>query len=110
MRRRQNDGSPDRRATGTWGLLVLNAVLLGLLAAVTFAPDADAQSRGRGDYTMVAGGVNGSLGSAVYIVDVVNQDLIAVTYDPSTRRLEGLGYRNLAADALEWLRGRSRAP
>lgn len=93
----------------TRGLLVLNAALLVLLAVVTFAPMADAQQgRAVGDYTMVAGGVNGSLGSVVYIVDAINQEMIAVTFDPSTRRLEGVGYRNLAVDANEWLRGRAR--
>lgn len=104
MRQPASETRPPLRA-----LLALNAALLGLLAVVTFAPGADAQeTRGRGEYTMVAGGVNGALGSAVYIADVVNQELIAVTYNPSSRRLEGLGYRNLATDATEWLRGRTR--
>jgi hypothetical protein len=57
---------------------------------------------------MVAGGVKGSQSSAVYIADTVNQELIVVGYNPSTKRLEGIGYRNLAADGADWMRGRTR--
>ena len=42
------------------GLIVLNAVLLVVLGAVTFGARVQAQNRIRGDYTMVAGGVNGA--------------------------------------------------
>ena len=48
---------------------------------------------------MVAGGVNGSTSSAVYIIDVINQEMMAVAYNQNTKRLEGIGYRNLAYDA-----------
>jgi hypothetical protein len=96
---------PDSRSTSGGEprdlrpLLALNAALLVVLAAVTFGSSADAQQRGRGDYTMVAGGVNGSQSSAVYIVDERNQELVAVTFDTSKRTLQGITYRNLAADA-----------
>jgi hypothetical protein len=81
-------------------LLLLNAALLVLLGAVTFGSTALAQNRGRGEYTMVAGGVNGANSSAAYIVDVANQEMIALTYDHNTKLLQGVGYRNLNEDAV----------
>jgi hypothetical protein len=98
MRRKDKlDGAP--RAGGRLpGLLALNGALLLVLGAVTFGPSADAQARTRGEYTMVAGRANGAASSAVYIVDTVNQELIALTYDPNAKRVSGIGYRNLAAD------------
>ncbi len=86
---------------GLGGLIALNAALLAVLAAVTFAPDAIAQHRSRGKYAMVTGGVTGSLSSAVYIVDTTNQELIALNYDPSSKRLKGIGYRNLESDLAD---------
>ncbi len=80
-------------------LFAINAALLGLLALVSFASTAGAQGRGRGEYTMVGGSVNGSESSAVYIVDSANQELVAITYDINTRVMTGIGYRNLAQDA-----------
>ena len=90
------------------GLIALNAALVALLAVVTFAPAVKAQTKARGQYTMVAGGVNNSQSSVVYIADTVNQELMVVTYDPIGKRLDGIAYRNLAADAADFLRTRSR--
>lgn len=92
-------GDAHRRVSTFRSLLVLNTLLLAILAAVTFGPSADAQSRARGHYTMVAGGVNGSTSSAVYIIDVINQEMMAVVYNQNTKRLDSIGYRNLAYDA-----------
>jgi len=100
--------SVRRAAPNPRALLALNAALLILLAVVTFAPAVSAQARSRGEYTMAVGGVNGLQSSALYIVDTVNQELIVLGYNPSTKRLDGIGYRNLAADSAEWLRGRTR--
>lgn len=94
----QTNGSSPRRARV--GLLALNAALLLALGAVTFMPAAQAQSRPRGTYTMVGARVNGALGGVVYIVDVRNEELVAVTWDPNQRGLSGIGYRNIAADAI----------
>ena len=80
------------------GLIVLNAVLLMVLAAVTFGSASHAQQRLRGEYAIVAGGVNGLQAAAAYIVDVINQEMIAITYNPNTKSLDGIGYRNLAVD------------
>ena len=93
-----HDRSVRRAAPNPRALLAVNAALLVLLAAVTFAPTADAQSRVRGRYMMASGGVAGSVGEVVYIVDTVNQELIAVNYEYSTKRLKGVGHRNIAAD------------
>lgn len=93
------------------GLIALNLALLAVLALVTFASgpvQAGAQARGRGEYTMVAGGAPGTDAAAVYIVDVANQELIAITYNQQTKQLDGIGYRNLAADAAALTRSRTR--
>ena len=87
------------------GLILLNAALLLVLAAVTFAPLAGAQGRQRGQYTMVAGGVNNLESDAVYVVDVINQEMIAFAFNPNSKALDGIGYRNLAVDAGTRRRG-----
>lgn len=82
------------------GLLLLNAALLAVLAAVTLGgPEAEAQIAGRGDYVMVAGNAKGANAGVVYIVDTIHQELIAITYDANTKAVGGIGYRNLAFDA-----------
>jgi hypothetical protein len=104
----RHNRSVRRAASNPRALLALNAALLLLLAVVTFAPAVSAQANRRGEYTMVAGGVKGPQSWALYIVDTVNQELIVLGYNPSTKRLDGIGYRNLAADSAEWARGRAR--
>ncbi len=85
------------------GLIALNAGLIVLLGAVTLAPSADAQrdrtGRARGEYTMVAGRIQGGNSNVVYILDSSNQDMIALRWNASTKSLEGIGYRDLRADA-----------
>jgi hypothetical protein len=108
---RNSEGQADHRGTGgaaVRGLIVLNSLLLVLLGAVTFGSRADAQAtRVRGEFTMIDGGANGSDADVVYVVDVVNQEMIAVTYDQSKSIIDGVGYRNLATDATEMARGRA---
>jgi uncharacterized protein (UPF0333 family) len=98
------------RATGGGlrGLIALNAALLVLLGVVTFGSIAYGQARGRGEYTMVAGGAQGADAQVIYIVDVANQEMIAVVFNPNAKTLEGVGYRNLAADAGSLVRARQR--
>ena len=105
---RTSRSSPRRPSSNVPALIALNAVLLVVLATVTFAPSASAQMRARGAYTMVTGGANNVQSSVVYIIDTVNQEMTVMTYDSSTRSLRGLAYRNLAADAANQL-GRVRA-
>jgi len=82
------------------GLIALNAVLLGVLAVVSLGPQVGAQAaRSRGDYLMVAGRVNGVDGSAVYVIDSRNQEMMAVSLNNTTKALDGIGYRNLANDS-----------
>ncbi|MBT8487114.1 MAG: hypothetical protein HKO59_02860 [Phycisphaerales bacterium] len=89
-------------------LLVLNGCLLLLLGIVSFSPPADAQYRVRGKYMMAAGGINGSISDAVYILDTTNRELIALTYEPSTKELIGIGYRNLVSDTANVRSGINR--
>ena len=108
MRSEPSTSAPPRPPSNLRALIALNALLLGLLAMVTFAPTVSAQVRARGAYTMVAGGANNVQSSVVYIIDTVNQEMTVMTYDSSTRSIRGLAYRNLAADAANQL-GRVRA-
>ncbi|HWB20811.1 MAG TPA: hypothetical protein VG711_10950 [Phycisphaerales bacterium] len=91
------------------GVILLNMGLLVLLAIITFSSThAGAQNqRGRGDYVMVAGGARGTESSVVYVVDQVNQEMMALTYDSTNKRLDGMTYRNLANDARTMLRSRA---
>ena len=88
--------SPKTRA-----LVVLNGVLIAVLGAVVLAPSSLAQrgSRARGEYTMVSGRIIGGNANAVYIVDSSNQEMIAVRWNESSKSLDGLGYRDISADA-----------
>lgn len=89
---------------GRRALIAANGGLLLLLAAVTLGPTAAGQlerlaTRGHGDYTMVAGPTQGADTSVVYVIDSQNQDFIAVRWNRSTSALDGIGYRDLVADA-----------
>jgi hypothetical protein len=104
-----NDVARRGRRRSRFGLLAVNGALLLALGAVTFGPTGTAQVRVRGDYTMVAGGVQGANANAVYVVDTVNQEMIVVSYEPSLKELVGVGYRNLTTDAASLARrGSSR--
>lgn len=96
------------KLTRTQALVLLNAALLAGLAAVTFGPQAFAQSdRRRATYVLTAGTVKGTETAAIWIVDETNQDLIAVAWNTSLGQLDGLGYRDLTVDAAT-LVGRGR--
>ena len=92
---------PINRSIG--GLIGLNALLVLCLIAVTFAPAVTAQqpaTRGPGDYTMVGGQLRGQNADVVYIVDAMNQEMVAVMWNQSQRKMMAVGYRDLAADSL----------
>jgi hypothetical protein len=83
-------------------LILLNAGLLAVLAAITLAPSTHAQrgaTRARGEYTLVAGKIIGGSGHCVYVVDAANQEMVAVRWNESQKGLDTLGYRDLQADA-----------
>lgn len=84
-------------------LIWLNILLLVVLALVTIAPGAEARqgvrSRAPGQYAIVSGRFQGSTDRALFIADVANEELVVLRWDRSRRVLEGIGYRDLAADA-----------
>ncbi len=85
-------------------LIGVNAALLLALAGMSAWPAGASQpgaavpGRDRGQYTMVTGRMATGSGDAVYIVDAVNRELVALRWDNSRRALVGVGYRNLDAD------------
>lgn len=83
------------------GLVALNGALLVVLAAVSLPGAAEAQpgNRKRGEYTMVGGAIQGGSSNAIVVVDAANQEMIALRWNESSRTLEGLDYRDLAADS-----------
>lgn len=86
----------------TRGLIVLNGALLAVLALVTLAPGSHAQrgaTRARGEYTLVSGEIVGGNANAIYILDSANQELVAVRWNDGSKVLDGIGYRDLQADA-----------
>ncbi|MBL8746149.1 MAG: hypothetical protein JNK58_07315 [Phycisphaerae bacterium] len=84
------------------GLIALNALLMGLLALVTLAPGANAQTRPKratGQYAIVDGRIQGVAEAAIYVYDTANQEMLALRWDRSRKMLQTLGHRDLAADA-----------
>ncbi len=95
------------------GLIALNVVLLVLLAGVTLSStgvvgQSQPAGRSRGDYTAVGGAIQGGNANAIYVLDAVNQELIALRWNESTKSLEGIDYRNLARDAAATPTGPAR--
>lgn len=89
-------------------LIAANIAALGALAAVELSAPAGAQAvRARSTYTAAAGRIAGTDTHAVYIVDETTQEAIAVQWDPQTKQLRGLGFRNMTVDAAEINRPRS---
>ncbi|MDA1007646.1 MAG: hypothetical protein O2800_01390 [Planctomycetota bacterium] len=80
-------------------LIILNTVLLAAIAFAAFTPNAVAQQRNRGQYIMLGGTAQGNSKGILYITDEMNLEVIAVQWDDNQRALNGLGYRNIAADA-----------
>lgn len=83
-------------------LIALNLGLLAILALVSLVPQAGAQNqpaaRARGQYTMVAGDLRFGTGSGIWILDSVNEELVAIRWNDARRQLEGISFRNLTAD------------
>jgi len=89
-------------------LVAANITALGFLAVVELSGSAVAQAfRVRGTYSAASGRIPGTETHAVYVVDETTQEVIAVQWDPRSRQLVGLGYRNMAADAADGARPRS---
>ena len=92
--RRRRVSRMDRR------LVAVNAALLGVLVWVTLvaAQPGVPAGRGRGEYTMVSGRIQGATTSGIYIVDAANQEVVAMSWDRSLNRLEPIGHRSLVDD------------
>lgn len=91
---------PRRRR---WLLATNLALATGVAIAAAGLPAGGAQpaSRAHGQYTMVAGEVElPGEASAVYVVDSVNQEMIAIRWNDSRQQLDWIDYRNLAADVV----------
>lgn len=90
------------KTTVLWTLVVVNALLLGsYLSRFTNAGSAIAQpNRAQparpGDYIMIPGEVGGGTAGVVYIVDMTNGRLGAMSYDESNRRLVTMQATDLA--------------
>ncbi|MBX3318008.1 MAG: hypothetical protein KF902_14225 [Phycisphaeraceae bacterium] len=89
-------------------LVALNAALGLVLAALLVIPEPVAAqpslsgapaSRARGTYTMLAGKPRTGSGSAIYVIDSVNQEAVALRWNDGKSALEGLGYRSFARDS-----------
>ncbi|HYC99917.1 MAG TPA: hypothetical protein VEB22_01715 [Phycisphaerales bacterium] len=90
-------------------LVAVNALLLAATLGALLTPRADAQvgsPRARGSYLMVSGRASGVSGNVVYIVDSVNQELVALRYQRAAGRLEPIDYRSIAADSAEGAKSR----
>lgn len=90
---------PTRRR---W-LIAANLGLAGAIAVAALSGPAlgiQPQARARGQYTMVAGQVQGGgSASAIYITDSINEEIVAVRWNQSRNELDGIDYRNLVEDA-----------
>lgn len=87
-------------------LVVLNASLLTLVVTLGVVRSVNAGApaqpeRAHGSYTMVSGAVQAGSNDVAYIIDTVNQELVAVGWDIAKNNLYVIGYRNLAADAKQ---------
>jgi hypothetical protein len=96
-------------------LLGLNFALVLVLGVITILTNAQvgaqpatggapgqpvaAGQRGRGDYTLLSGKIQGGTSSAIYILDAANQELLALSWNRSRDELETIGLRRLADDA-----------
>lgn len=97
----EQPASPARSAAP--GLIALNGALLVVLALVAFVPVGEAGSaqpagRAPGSYTAVAGELRFGNSSGIWLVDAVNQELVALRWNENRNTFDGIGYRNIAAD------------
>ena len=92
--------SSTSKTTSRNGLIALNALLLSVFAAVSFVPETIAQTQKSGNYISVPAKTNGITSGVVYILDIENQELVAVTWDHNKNRIAALGYRNIETDAI----------
>ena len=91
------------KTTVLWALIALNVVLLGSLLGLRWhenAAQAQAAARRPGDYLMIDGQISGGNVGLVYVLDSVNGQLSALTFQGSTgstSQIESMPPMNLAA-------------
>ncbi len=90
----------DKRSLAA--LIVLNIVLLaGLLLFALTPPAAQAQLRGRGSYTMVAGEARGkSSQDVIYVFDLNRGRVVAITYESGSERMNIIGGLDFSEDLV----------
>ncbi|CAN5870819.1 hypothetical protein BH11PLA1_BH11PLA1_15480 [soil metagenome] len=106
----QIDSGPPRpvRRRAVPILLAVNCLLLIALGAAALGQGVSplAASRARGQYVVVPGKILGSPTNAIYILDTANEELVAVRWNKTGQRLDGIGFRDIIADAAS--AGRTR--
>lgn len=88
----------DNKSLAT--LILLNVVLIAGLAVVALTPQpAQAQLRGRGEYTMLSGRTKSrSNADVIYLADLNSGKLAAIIYESQNERLTDLGRFDLSHD------------
>ena len=90
------------RTRRSW-LVATNLALAAAVGVVLWAAPArgvQPADRPPGQYSMVAGEVRGGgSASAVYVIDSVNQEMLALRWNESRKQFDGLDYRSLELDA-----------
>lgn len=99
-RTREPRGAGRTARSSVAALIALNALLLGGIALVEFAPRAGAQpvSRTRSSYAMTGGSIMGISQGILYIVNETDGEIVALMWNERTKQFQGLGYRSIAAD------------
>jgi hypothetical protein len=92
---------PKQRAHKHVGVVALNIFLVLILGAVVFVPTTNAQQPpvNDGRYIAIPSTANGLTTGAVYILDTIKRELVAVAWNQNKNRIMSLGYRNLLRDA-----------
>lgn len=71
-----------------------------LLESAAMAQAPAPAARPRGQYVLLSGRMQGGSGAAVWVLDSVNQELLAMSWDRTRARFAPLGVRNVNADSL----------
>jgi hypothetical protein len=75
---------------------------IGVSALAVPAMGVQPTTRARGKYSLVAGQIQGGgSASAIYIIDSINEEIVAVRWNQSRNELDGIDYRDLKADAQQ---------
>jgi hypothetical protein len=87
------------KSTSRTGIITLNIVLLAVLVAAVLVPISDARQTSDSRYLALPSTASGIQTGVVYIMDTVQQEMVAVAWNHNKNRIMTLGYRNIASDA-----------